>query len=138
MATSDSSDRNQNRADVARPRNLHARYHAHVYFDASTIAQARELCAQAAASFGVAMGRVHEKPVGPHPHWSCQLTFDSTQFDRLIPWLDRQRGGLDILVHPTTGDALADHTTHASWLGEPAELNLARLGAPSADARPTR
>jgi DOPA 4,5-dioxygenase len=110
---------------VRRPQNAHQRYHAHVYFDAGTLEQARALCEQAAQRFGVAMGRVHQKPVGPHPHWSCQLSFDSKQFGGLIPWLDAHRGGLDILVHPSTGHALDDHTIHASWLGTPAALNLA-------------
>jgi DOPA 4,5-dioxygenase len=105
-----------------------------VYFDAASVEQARTLCAQAAAAFGVAMGRVHEKRVGPHPHWSCQLSFDATQFERLIPWLDAHRAGLNILVHAVTGDALADHTTHACWLGEPAALELSmfqRHGSPA-------
>jgi DOPA 4,5-dioxygenase len=107
-----------------RPRNLFAKYHAHVYFDAKTIGQAREVCENAAKLFGVVMGRVHEKPVGPHPHWSCQLSFDSAQFEELIPWLDEHRGGLNVLVHPVTGNALEDHTTHASWLGQAVKLNL--------------
>lgn len=42
-------------------------YHAHVYFDAQTIDQARALCEQAAQLFALKMGRVHERPVGPHP-----------------------------------------------------------------------
>ena len=109
---------------IKRPENLHDRYHAHVYFDAKTVEQARALCQQAADTFGVTMGRVHEKLVGPHPHWSCQLSFDSQQFDGLIPWLDAHRNGLNILVHAQTGHSLEDHTTHASWLGEPAVLNL--------------
>jgi aromatic ring-cleaving dioxygenase len=129
MATADQSMRSEARVAVQRPQNLHSRYHAHVYFDEKTTEQARQLCQQAAALFAVAMGRVHEKLVGPHPRWSCQLTFDSTQFDRLIPWLDRNRAGLSILVHATTGNNLEDHTTHASWLGEPAKLDLSRFGA---------
>ena len=113
---------------IPRPRNEFARYHAHVYFDQKTTEQARELCQTAAQLFGAAMGRVHQKPVGPHPHWSCQLAFDSTQFDGLIPWLEEHRNGLNILVHPVGGNALQDHTTHASWLGEPSKLNLEILG----------
>jgi aromatic ring-cleaving dioxygenase len=109
---------------ISRPRNVFPRYHAHVYFDGKTIDQAREICQQAAERFGVAMGRVHEKPVGPHPRWSCQLSFDATQFDELISWLDQHRRGLTILVHGQTGDDLKDHTTNASWLGEPVALNL--------------
>ncbi|MGQ0752177.1 MAG: DOPA 4,5-dioxygenase family protein [Betaproteobacteria bacterium] len=108
----------------ARPKNVYPQYHAHVYFDEQTVEQARELCQSAAKRFGVAMGRVHQRPVGPHPRWSCQLAFDSAQFDTLIPWLDANRGGLTVLVHGVTGDDLEDHTTHASWLGEPVALNL--------------
>jgi aromatic ring-cleaving dioxygenase len=109
---------------VSRPRNIFPDYHAHVYFDEHTVDQAREICQQAAKQFGVAMGRVHQKLVGPHPRWSCQLSFDASQFDRLIPWLEQNRQGLTILVHGQTGDDLKDHTTHASWLGEPVALNL--------------
>jgi len=110
-----------------RPENLHDHYHAHVYFDEKTVEQAQTLCEQAAAKFGVVMGRVHQKLVGPHPHWSCQLAFDSRQFDELVPWLDAHRNGLNILVHADTGEHLQDHTTHASWLGEPAELDLSHF-----------
>ena len=112
---------------VQRPRNLHAKYHAHVYFDARSTEQARALCQAAADRFGVQMGRVHQKLVGPHPHWSCQLAFDSAQFDALVPWLEGHRDGLNILVHADTGNHLEDHTTHASWLGEPAELDLSHF-----------
>ncbi len=112
-----------------RPQNRHSRYHAHVYFDESSVDQARELCQGAAAQFGVVMGRVHQKLVGPHPHWSCQLAFDSTQFDGLIPWLDARRNGLTVLVHALTGSQLEDHTVHASWLGEPARLDLSHFEA---------
>lgn len=107
-----------------RPENVHDRYHAHVYFGPATVAQAQTLCEQAGELFGVAVGRVHEREIGPHPHWSCQLAFDRVQFERLIPWLEQHRNGLDVFVHGVTGDHLADHTTHASWLGEPSELKL--------------
>ena len=107
-----------------RPSNRYPHYHAHVYFDEHSVAQARTICEQAAAQFGVVMGRVHEKLVGPHPRWSCQLAFDSSQFDALIPWLEAHRNGLTVLVHGQTGNDLEDHTAHASWLGEPVKLDL--------------
>lgn len=129
MGATDQGKRSEGGVAVQRPRNTHARYHAHVYFDAATIGQARALCREAADLFGVEMGRVHEKRVGPHPHWSCQLAFDAVQFERLIPWLDAHRAGLDILVHADSGHALEDHTTHASWLGEPATLDLSHFRA---------
>lgn len=114
----------RNSAVATSARNIHSGYHAHVYFDAQTLTQARRLCEDARDRFGVAMGRVHEKIVGPHPRWSCQLAFDSRNFDTLIPWLDEHRDGLTVFLHGLTGNDFEDHTTHASWLGEPAKLNL--------------
>lgn len=113
---------------TARPRNVHAQYHAHVYFGPDSVGRARALCAAAGERFDVAVGRVHEKLVGPHPHWSCQIAFDSGNFDAVIAWLDENRGGLQVLVHGCTGNDLEDHTTHAAWLGEPAKLNLEVFG----------
>jgi DOPA 4,5-dioxygenase len=107
-----------------RPQNLHKAYHAHVYFGPDTVGQARELVAQAGEQLKVQVGRVHEKRVGPHPAWSCQLTFGASEFDRVIPWLDEHRDGLDVFVHGVSGDDLADHTTHAYWLGNEWPLNL--------------
>jgi aromatic ring-cleaving dioxygenase len=109
---------------MARPTNIHSAYHAHVYFDADTVDQARALCLDAGRLFGVQVGRVHERLVGPHPRWSCQLAFDSSQFDRLIPWLDAHRDGLDVFVHGLSGDEIEDHTTHATWLGSEWKLDL--------------
>ena len=99
-------------------------YHAHVYFDAETLSKARRLIEKAGARFDLQVGRVHEKCVGPHPRWSCQLAFPSATFDVLIPWLDAHRKGLTILIHGLTGDDLADHTKHTSWLGEAVALKL--------------
>lgn len=113
-----------------RPVNLHPAYHAHVYFDADTVGQARALCEEAGRRFKVAVGRVHEKPVGPHPRWSCQLAFSAAEFDRIVPWLDANRGGLDVFVHGLSGDELKDHTEYAYWLGNEWPLDL-RMFQPS-------
>lgn len=122
---------------IQRPHNVHALYHAHVYFDETSTQQARELCQSAATLFGVTMGRVHQKLVGPHPHWSCQLAFDSTQFGTLIPWLESKRDGLNILIHALTGKDVEDHTIHASWLGEPATLDLSHFESHPAVTAPS-
>lgn len=117
-----------------RPVNAYRAYHAHVYFGPETIAQARELVAHAGRLFKVSVGRVHERPVGPHPAWSCQLAFDGAEFDRIIPWLDEHRGGLDVLVHGLSDNPLADHTTHASWLGNEWALDLSQFKRPDGRA----
>lgn len=106
------------------PVNLLPAYHAHVYFGPHTVRQAEALAAQAGALFGVAVGRLHCRPVGPHPHWSCQIAFGSEQFDAVVPWLDAHCGELDVLVHGLSGDDLADHTDHAWWLGREWPLSL--------------
>jgi DOPA 4,5-dioxygenase len=107
-----------------RPVNSHKAFHAHVYFDEVTSDFARSLCGEAGAQFGLAVGRHHEKLVGPHPRWSCQISFGTKDFDAFIPWLDSHRQGLTILVHGLTGDHWKDHTDHAYWLGDAVTLNL--------------
>ena len=101
-------------------------YHAHVYFDVATLPQALALCENAVDLFEIEMGRVHQKPVGPHPCWSCQLAFSAKIFSGLVPWLALRRDGLTILVHPQTGDELRDHRDYAMWMGkvEPLDLTL--------------
>lgn len=99
-------------------------YHAHVYFDASTLERARALCEQAAQLFELKMGRVHQRPVGPHPDWSCQLAFAPEVFAQVVPWLTLNRQGLVVFLHPDTGDDLRDHTDHAIWMGAMRPLDL--------------
>jgi aromatic ring-cleaving dioxygenase len=110
---------------IKRPENVYEKYHAHVYFDQDTLDAATKICTRAGGLFGVTVGRVHQKNVGPHPRWSCQLSFDASQFDDLIAFLEDNRDGMTVLVHALTGNDLDDHTVHAAWLGEPVDLNLA-------------
>lgn len=108
-----------------RPINIHKGYHAHVYFEQETLDFASALCKEAGEKFGLQVGRVHQRLVGPHTKWSCQIIFSHQSFAEFIPWLDENRGGLSVLVHALTGDDLADHTKYAYWLGDSVELNLA-------------
>lgn len=106
-------------------------YHAHVYFDARSVDRARALCEAADKAFDLVMGRVHERPVGPHPMGSCQLGCSPRVFAELLPWLALNRNGLIVFAHPETGDAVADHTDHAIWLGVGLTLDLEILrGSP--------
>jgi len=111
-----------------RPTNNYERYHAHVYFDQDSVEKASSICHQAGELFSIQVGRVHHKLVGPHPRWSCQLSFSKDQFDLLMPWLEDNRDNLTVFVHALTGNDLADHTTHASWLGEAVPLHLSIFG----------
>lgn len=99
-------------------------WHAHVYFDAETKAAAQALCEAAVARFGVVMGRMHDRPVGPHPMGSCQLSVPPEAFLGVIPWMALNRDGLTVFVHAETGNHLADHSSHVLWLGESLPLDL--------------
>ncbi len=103
-------------------------FHAHVYFGPDSLQQARSLCELAAREFPLKMGRVHERPVGPHPDWSCQLAFKPELFGSLIPWLAMHRDGLVVFIHPITDNDLVDHRDRAIWIGAVRPLDLSVLG----------
>jgi DOPA 4,5-dioxygenase len=99
-------------------------YHAHVYYDPATRPIAERVRAAIGSAFAVELGRWHDEPVGPHPVSMYQIAFAAAELPRLLPWLMLNRGGLDVLVHPQTGDSYADHTAHALWLGARLPLRL--------------
>lgn len=99
-------------------------FHAHIYFGPDTVDQARALCEQAAQVFPLKMGRIHERAVGPHPDWSCQLAFKPALFGELIPWLAMRRGDLVVFIHPISNNDLVDHRDRAMWMGAVRPLNL--------------
>ena len=98
-------------------------FHAHIYFDADR-RDAAERVREGLARFEVQLGRWHDKPIGPHPQAMYQVAFLPEHFGTVVPWLMLHREELNILVHPETGDDLADHTEHSLWLGEKLELNV--------------
>ena len=102
-------------------------YHAHVYFAAESREKARALCEAAGQAFQLSVGRMHDKPVGPHPRGSCQLAITPEQFSVVVPWLILNRAGLTVFAHAIMGDALEDHTDHVLWLGPSESLNLSAL-----------
>lgn len=84
-------------------------------------------CEEAARRFPLKMGRVHERPVGPHPDWSCQLAFAPEVFGELVPWLAIHRQDLVVFIHPVTGNDLLDHRDRAIWMGAIRPLDLSIL-----------
>jgi DOPA 4,5-dioxygenase len=105
-------------------------WHAHVYFDVASRDAAWTLREAIAAHFGarVPLGRFHERPVGPHPMWSYQLSVAPAVLAEVIGWLALNRGGLDVFVHPNTGDPLTDHRDRAIWIGRSYTLDLTAVG----------
>lgn len=103
-------------------------YHAHIYFDAPCVEQARALVRAASAQLPVEPGRVHEKCVGPHPMWSCQLAFAPGDLQQVLEWLMLNRDGLIVFIHPDTGEHLPDHRDRAIWMGGYLPLDLSIFG----------
>jgi len=94
-------------------------FHAHVYFDGpGQRAAALALREQIGQRFAVALGRVHDGPIGPHARAMYQVAFDVASFGKIVPWLMLNRRGLTVLVHPNTRNERADHLSHALWMGE--------------------
>ena len=102
-------------------------YHAHVYYDAVGKAAAEWLREAISEGFNVELGRMHDRPIGPHPCWSYQIAFPADLFGELVPWLALNRGELVVFIHPVTGDGLADHRDYALWLGAKLDLDLTAL-----------
>ncbi len=106
-------------------------YHAHVYYaSAATRDRAARLRERIAAAFPEArLGRWHDAPVGPHPQSMYQVAFPRALLASFLPWLMLNRDGLTVLLHPETGDDVADHSEHAAWLGAVLPLRLEVLRA---------
>jgi DOPA 4,5-dioxygenase len=103
-------------------------YHAHIYYDPEQVERAKALASAAQHRFGVAVGRFHLGPVGPHPRGSAQLTVPAEMFGEFANWAVLNRDGLTIFAHAETGEDLADHTQHVIWFGPSEPLDLSIFG----------
>jgi aromatic ring-cleaving dioxygenase len=98
-------------------------YHAHIYYDPATKAAAARV-REGLSRFNVQLGSWHDELVGPHLKPMYQVVFDTEEFGKVVPWLMLNREGLDILVHPSTGDGKGDHLDRSLWLGTKLGVNL--------------
>ena len=110
-------------------------YHAHVYFDGSSLPQAQRLHQQlndmqagGALPDLILVGRMYDKGVGPHPKPQFEVQFLAAALPNIRALLETT--GLTSLVHPLTDDDLADHTTLGEWIGEPLPLDVSVLDPP--------
>lgn len=103
-------------------------WHAHVYFDPGSTRETAALLREwISARFDVVMGRWHDVKVGPHPQAMYQVAFANTVLAELVAFLSLNRMGLAVLVHPNTEDEVADHLTHALWMGRILPLDASVL-----------
>ncbi|HEU4499006.1 MAG TPA: DOPA 4,5-dioxygenase family protein [Sphingomicrobium sp.] len=105
-----------------------ADFHAHIYFDAAQLEQAKALAQVVQRRFGVAVGHFHQQPVGPHPRGSVQLTVPVERFGEIATWLAVNRDGLTIFAHASTGDHVADHSRNVVWFGPSEPLDMSIFG----------
>lgn len=103
-------------------------YHAHVYYDPET-KEAAARVREGLSQFNVVLGRWHDELVGPHLKSMYQVVFASDQFGEVVPWLMLHREGLDVLVHPETGDSRGDHLDRSLWLGQKLGVNLSAFSS---------
>ena len=105
------------------------RFHAHVYFDRATRVSAAAL-REALREMFVGRVNVHgliDVPVGPHPRPMFEVDLPAAHLGAVRAWLFAHHGVHSVLIHPVTGDDLADHRDSARWIGEPLPLDLAFL-----------
>ena len=100
-------------------------FHAHIYFDAEQVEQARKLAAAVQQRFGVLVGHFHQRPVGPHPRGSVQLTVPTELFGDVATWLAVNRDGFTVFAHASTGDDRQDHGHNVVWFGPSEPLDMA-------------
>jgi aromatic ring-cleaving dioxygenase len=111
--------------------NVYNYYHGHFYFTAETMTSA-ELIRQKMTFDLPQLFRVFPfvpRPVGPHPFPMFEFHFRGSDLQTVRTWLEKNRAGHSVLLHPLTGDEIEDHTVFAEFVGEPVTLNIGFLKA---------
>jgi DOPA 4,5-dioxygenase len=109
---------------MVRPASDIKNYHAHIYYTPET-KEAAARVREGLNRFNAVLGSWHDELVGPHLKPMYQVLFEPEEFAAIVPWLMLNREGLDVLVHPSTGDGKGDHLNRSLWLGNKLGVNLA-------------
>lgn len=102
-------------------------FDAHIYFPSEQLDFIRTLREKICTHFKtdqVFVGDVIPEPIGPHTLPMLEVNFSKALYADIVAFLVTERGSLNILVHPQTGDDYYDHTQGAQWLGHPVNLKL--------------
>jgi DOPA 4,5-dioxygenase len=100
-------------------------YHIHVYFTAAQKDDALRIRSLIETHYPtLRLGRVFDRPIGPHPAGSFEIDVPDGQFDAVRAFLDANNTNLSMMIHPVTGDDIDDHNhDHVQWIGPAVEIN---------------
>ena len=102
-------------------------FDAHIYFSLEQLEFVKNLRNKICAHFKtdqIFVGDIIPEPIGPHTLPMLEVNFSKELSSEMVSWLAAERGDLNILVHPQSGDDYYDHTQGAQWLGHPVNLKL--------------
>lgn len=100
--------------------------HSHIYFTMDTRHIAERLRQKIVENFSdrTQISRLIDRPIGPHPLPMFEVDFHSEFARELVPFLEREREGLSVLIHPVSPDEVKDHVERSVWMGTKLELNI--------------
>ena len=101
-------------------------YHIHFYCQPSEIPLCKDIREKLVSELSEieGAGTVRNTPIGPHPLPMFEAWFETKHLDTVIRWAMENRQGLSVMIHPLSGNDLADHRDHALWLGKQLPLKL--------------
>lgn len=98
-------------------------YHAHIYWKDDQERQMAMFLRTHLHDNGCTLGRIWDRPVGPHPLPMYQVMYNSSNKSCIEDYL--KLSTLTILLHEDIGaNHVRDHTEGARWIGEPLKLDL--------------
>lgn len=110
-------------------------YHAHIYYRLEDRMLAEQLQQDLFKSHKDGslpelsyIGKLRDFKVGPHPLPQFEIHFTQSVLAKITEIL--KASGLTVLLHPLTDNDLADHTSLATWIGQPLDLDLTVLDPP--------
>ncbi len=109
------------------PKGFQHDFDAHIYFSFAQLEFVKSLHEKIGAAFNhseIFVGDIIPEPIGPHTLPMLEVNFSRAQYEKFVTWLQHERGSLNVLVHPQSGDDYDDHTNGAVWLGTPVDIKL--------------
>lgn len=109
------------------PKGFNHDFDAHIYFSSEQLDIIKKLRKKICDSFKtdkIFVGDIIPEPIGPHPLPMLEINFSKAIYSEMLAWITVERGQLNVLVHPQSGDDYFDHTQGAQWLGNSIKLKL--------------